>query len=793
MPRGNRPPYPYDCMVNGTGLMLSTGADGPVAWRERKLDFFAPRVSQTDQSYAQFPPEDETTWAVDDLSGGFGQRVVPRGGSTGYAHGLADTRIPHQVTLPPDVSIAPITSSGEISDHFELDGVVYVLAGSAIYRSRDGRNWSLAKAFEPGVTAMSAAVFTGRAERPTAFVAVGGSAADEPFWTFDGTTWAQHAGQLANPTAVLRTGDSGQTYADLSEVVSDADAGTYGHLDSLGAVDDGAWLLVGGKAPFAAVAVELNAAANGNAAELAAEYWNGLGWTTVDGLSDGTARDGKTLARDGDVRFEEPADWRRATINGVEAFWLRLTVGSALDSSTRINELAVREVRKADAFLVIGSHLARVSSETGGPRLSISADGGAASTWTNGAPVGDGASAANALASLGGTAYVVKEDGLYALRPGGAGGAVAEHVWSRRARHSSPYSGRGAAVWRGYLWLPLSQGLYRFRSGDMTPAGPERLRENDSPIRGRITACAGDAHFLYAALRDETGQTALLAFNPDQQSWHPLAQLGRVDCRHMWVSDRPGPNSAVVRRGWRIAGHDRAAAGLGQPAARSQLSLRHQRGGVPIALRRGIRGAAQGFPGPDAERRAADGLHAGWMRPTGWPMAGRSSDLGRFAASGQRIEFGSEAAATAIDLRLTLHSDDPASTPVVHAVSLAYAIRADFKRVFQFVARIADQAPLRDGRRDRRSGRSIKQAIAAAAATREPVVLVSPDGEHIEALVRGAEAEGRRSEAGRDLEWLMPVTATEYRPTAGTGTHNRLAAYAHQDQAAYLHTQLASL
>ena len=792
MPRGNRPPYPYDCMVDGTGLMLSTGADGAVAWRERKLDFFAPRVSQTDQSYAQFPPEDETTWAVDDLSGGYGQRVVPRGGSTGYAHGLADTRIPHQVTLPPAVSIAPITSSGTIADHFELGDVSYVLAGSAVYRSRDGRSWTLAKAFEPGVTALSGTVFKGLAERPMAFVAVGGSAADEPFWTFDGTTWTQHAGQLANPTAVLRTGDSGQTYADLTDAVSDGDAGTYGHLDSLGAVNDGAWLLVGGQAPFAAVAIEMNAAANGNAAELAAEYWNGSAWTTVGELSDGTAQDGKTLARDGDVQFDEPANWRRATINGVEAFWLRLTVASVLDSSTRINELAVREVRKADAFLVIGSHLARVSSETGGPMLSTSVDGGADSTWTDGAPVGDGASAANALASLGGTAYVVKEDGLYALRPGGAGGAVAEHVWSRRAWHSSPYSGRGAAVWRGYLWLPLSQGLYRFRSGDITPAGPERLRENDSPIRGRITACAGDAHFLYAALRDETGQTALLAFNPDQQSWHPLAQLGRVDCRHMWVTDRPGPNprlyagaggslaTIVLPRGSANPLHDpncRFAASAEVYLSRFDAAFAAQPKAFLALTLSGERLMASSWV--DAAYRLADG--------------GPFKRLGRFAASGQRIEFGSEAAATAIDLRLTLHSDDPASTPVVHAVSLAYAIRADFKRVFQFVARIADQAPLRDGRRDRRSGRSIKQAIAAAAATREPVVLVSPDGEHIEALVRGAEAEGRRSEAGRDLEWLMPVTATEYRPTAGTGTHNRLAAYAHATQAAYLHTQLARL
>ena len=452
----------------------------------------------------------------------------------------------------------------------------------------------------------------------------------------------------------------------------------------------------------------------------------------------------------------------------------------------------MREVRKADAFRVVGSQLARVSSETGGPRLSISVDGGAASTWSDGAPVGDGASGANALVSLGGTAYVVKEDGLYALRPGAEGGAVAEHAWSQRARRSSPHSGRGATVWRGYLWLPMSQGLYRFRSGDLTPVGPERLRENDSPIRGRITACAGDAHFLYAALRDETGHSTLLAFNPDQQSWHPLAQLGRVDCRHLWVSDRPGPNprlyvgvggslaTIVLPRGSANPLHD--------PNCRFAV-------GAEVYLSRFDAAFAAQPKAFLALTLSGDGLTASTWVDAAYRLAAGApfKQLGRFAASGQRIEFGSEAAATAIDLRLTLHSDDPATTPVIHAASLAYAIRADFKRVFQFAARIADQAPLRDGRRDRRSGRAIKQAIAAAAATREPVVLVSPDGEHIEALVRGAEAQGRRSEAGRDLEWLMPVTATEYRPTAGTGTHNRLAAYAHEAQAAYLHTQLARL
>ena len=792
MPRGNRPPYPYDCIVDGVGLMLSQRSGAEIAWRERKLDFFAPRVSQTDQSYAQFPPEDETTWAVDDLSGGYGQRVVPRGGSNAYAHGVADTRIPHQVTLPPEILTTPITASGTITAHFELGDSTYVLAGSAVYRSRDGRTWSLAKAFEPGVTARSAAVFRGRADRPMAFVAVGGTVADEPFWTFDGSTWTQHTGQRATPAAVLRTGDGGQTYADLTAAVSDGDSGTYAHLDSLGAVSDGAWLLVGGKAPFAALAVEMNVAVNSNAADVTAEYWNGSAWTTVRGLRDGTARDGKTLARDGDVSFREPTDWQLTTINDIEAFWLRLTVASALDSSTRINEIAVREVRKAEAFRVVGSELARVSSETGAPVLSISVDGGADATWADGIPVGDGASGVTALQSLGHTAFLVKGDGLYALRPGADTGAVVDHAWSLPVRAHGPYNGRGASLWRGYLWLPLPHGLFRFRPGELTPMGPERLRASNSPIRGRVTACAGDANFLYTALRDETGHVTLLALNPDTDTWHPLARLGHVDCRHMWVSDRPGPNprlyvamdgslaAMVLPRGSANPLHDPNC----RYASTAELTLSRFDAGFAAQPKAFLALALSGerltsSTWVDAFYRHGDGASF--------------RQLGRFAADGQRIEFGPEAAATAIDLRLTLHTDDPTTSPVLHATSLAYAVRADFKRVFEFVVRIADQTPLRDGRRDRRSGRDVKLAIAAAAATREPVVLVSPDGEHVEALVRGAEAQARRSEAGRDLEWLMPVTATEYRPTAGTGTHNRLAAYAHQAQAAYLHSQLARL
>ena len=97
-------------------------------------------------------------------------------------------------------------------------------------------------------------------------------------------------------------------------------------------------------------------------------------------------------------------------------------------------------------------------------------------------------------------------------------------------------------MWRGSLWLPSKEGLYRFAPGAFELVGPETLPDNDSPVRGRITACAGDAFFLYAALRSDQGVTYLLCYDAERGAWHPLADLGRRECRHMWVSDFPGPN-----------------------------------------------------------------------------------------------------------------------------------------------------------------------------------------------------------------------------------------------------------
>ena len=793
MPRSTRPPYPYDCVLDGVGLMLANGPDEAVAWRERKLDFFPARVSQTDSTYAQFPPEDEATWAIDDLSAGFGQRFVPIGGSRRYYYGFADTRIPNQITLAPEVAENATGGGGAIRGHFELGGALYALVGSAVYRTTDGRTWSLSKDFGSGVAVTSAAVFRGEAATSFAFVGVGGAQSDGPYWVFDGATWTAHAGELVDPLAVFATTDGGVTYADYTAALTDDNPATRLPVSSLDTAANGDWVMVGNGIPFTGVSIDMGANVNANSAALTVEYWDGSSWRSVAGLNDGTAPGGATLASDGEIMFDEPADWKPSSVNSVRAFWARLSVSAALDGSTDIDAAEVREPRKADFFLVVGNQLRRVSAEGGAPLISSSTVGGTAATWTIGRPVGDGASAVTNLLSLRGVPYLTKTDGLYSVRGDGSGASARQDVWPHPAQVSHPDNGRGACAWHGYLWLPLRQGFYRFRTTELTPFGPELLEGNDSPIRGRVTACAGDDYFLYAVVRSETGTSYLLALDHDRGSWHPLADLGARLCRHMWISDIPGPNprlylgldgtvgSVVLPRGSPNPLHDANC----RYATSADLHLSRFHGNFVAQTKAFL---ALSVIGEQLSPNTY--VDAGYRVDAGAAFA----RLARYSApSGQRIELGSAPSGPFIDVRLTLATLDPTTTPIVRAVALAYAVRTGFKRVFEFFVNVSDRLSLRDGGRDRKSAADIKRAVMNAAAADGPVSLVSPGGEVLEVLVTDMEARAQRHEVGRELTWVVPVVATEYRQTASVGSHNRLAAYQHTQLAAYTHTQLAAL
>ena len=245
MPGSRRSPFPFDCVLHGSGLMLTD--DGGAAWRERRLEALPPPISGPARAYAQFPSEHEAAWTNDDLTGGYGAGAAPAESGRRYAHGFVDARIPNQIILPPAVAEARTAASGTVRDHFELNGVLYALIGSAVYRSTDGARWTLAHRFGDGVEAVSAAVFQGEAAVPHAFVAVGSGSGDGPYWTFDGEAWTEHPGELVAPIAVLATADGGATYTDHTAAVAGSDPAAPGELRLPGTTASGDWLLVGGR------------------------------------------------------------------------------------------------------------------------------------------------------------------------------------------------------------------------------------------------------------------------------------------------------------------------------------------------------------------------------------------------------------------------------------------------------------------------------------------------------------------------------------------------------------------
>ena len=82
---------------------------------------------------------------------------------------------------------------------------------------------------------------------------------------------------------------------------------------------------------------------NDMAATLAAQYWDGQGWTSVT-ITDGTVTSGKTLTKDGDISFTIPDDWMPTTVNDVTGYAIRLKPSADLKTSTDSPYLALNEI-----------------------------------------------------------------------------------------------------------------------------------------------------------------------------------------------------------------------------------------------------------------------------------------------------------------------------------------------------------------------------------------------------------------------------------------------------------------
>jgi hypothetical protein len=148
--------------------------------------------------------------------------------------------------------------------------------------------------------------------------------------------------QLASQTctSAQKTANSGGTYTDVTAAVSDDNTTTYADLSSLPNLGGGGWLVIGADQLFRQILV-IMAGANTNQSVLTVQYWNGSSWYAVQDQIDGTDNIGATLGLSGTVEFDIPSDWAISSVNGIDAYYVRLSVSATLSAVVRVAEARV--------------------------------------------------------------------------------------------------------------------------------------------------------------------------------------------------------------------------------------------------------------------------------------------------------------------------------------------------------------------------------------------------------------------------------------------------------------------
>lgn len=176
--------------------------------------------------------------------------------------------------------------------------------------------------------------------------------------------------------------------------------------------------------------------------------------------------------------------------------------------------------------------------------------------WSAGTTFGDSSVPVTAMAEYGRFLLVGKHDSLWALDANFEAANVLPDIAAWRSADNC----RSLTAWHGMLVVPHRQGLYFYAPGEVTPAGPERLELNESPVRGQVLAVAGAGMWLYISLWTGTDTYILAGRERDAATgglgpmlWHPILKLPGVRCRALFVSGLTNPPRLYMGRGSNVS------------------------------------------------------------------------------------------------------------------------------------------------------------------------------------------------------------------------------------------------
>lgn len=161
----------------------------------------------------------------------------------------------------------------------------------------------------------------------------------------------------------------------------------------------------------------------------------------------------------------------------------------------------------------------------------------AGTAWTLADRVGTDMETVESMVIFDNTFYIFKQEGIWSFD-----GTNMSTIWEGGKQMLRSRNGTKAFVWNdGKVYTSYGDRLFQFDPADNSFAFiyPLDTQKGTSELNGAITAIAGDADWLYVALKNAAGNTYILRVNPYKGRngvVHTYIYLGANDCEALYVA-----------------------------------------------------------------------------------------------------------------------------------------------------------------------------------------------------------------------------------------------------------------
>ena len=450
---------------------------------------------------------------------------------------------------------------------------------------------------------------------------------------------------------------------------------------------------------------------------------------------------------------------------------------------------------RAERLEVVGTELWAADCVNSVVR-NVKSDPKVAANWSGPIFVGDPSVKISAIRQTGNQLVIFKEDGsLFTLNSDG----TTNDLFPGLTVPISPDNGLRASAWLDALWFRAGPAFYRLGmpGADLQPAGPGRMLDNGSPVRGEVRTWVGwGGYQAYLTLWNPIDNTSyLLTYGSWETRQTEDGAQTTFDDQYdgalaHWTGRKPTAMAVSA-----ASGQDRLYIGFAdggwdwiklvqQPLATgsgAEFNLGPAEIVLPLhhAMFQADLKHWLGFSvfGPVMRLGDEATLSFRIMASAGAPPTdptGSWLPLGEFTANGQRIDAPSNMVGNAVQLKIGLTNSNTATTPVIDTVAIHERVVPAFKR--DLTGQVDGRAVVSrlDGAAYRPNPDQVHKVMMDAAASPGSMAIELPDETVNEIAFFGYQERLLPPASGGGRGWVIDFEATQFRILTIYGIWRRL-------------------